>query len=114
MSGKATHNHNNLTPQIPTIIKNVGNEEYPIPLSEHKITSNIVTSITTNNLYYFGNYYNKKTIGNHTKHLVPISQNTLNKKQELIGIYNSEQYFQTSFNHMFPYENWISYEEWGE
>jgi hypothetical protein len=82
--------------------------------AQHKITSNIVTSITTNNLYYFGNYYNKKTIGNHTKHLVPISQNTLNKKQELIGIYNSEQYFQTSFNHMFPYENWISYEEWGE
>lgn len=82
--------------------------------AQHKITSNIVTSITKNNLYYFGNYYNKKTIGKHTSHLVPISDNKLNKKQELIGIYNSESYFQTSFNHMFPYEEWIKYEEWGE
>jgi hypothetical protein len=82
--------------------------------AQHKITSEIVTSITTNNLYYFGNYYNKKTIGNYTKELVPISNNKLNKKQELIGIYNSESYFQTSFNHMFPYEEWISYEKWGE
>lgn len=95
-----------------TIVTHNPNGEYGH--AQHKITSNIVTSITTNNLYYFGNYYNKKTIGNHTKHLVPISQNNLNKKQELIGIYNSELYFQTSFNHMFPYEELISYEEWGE
>lgn len=95
-----------------TIITHNPNGEYGH--AQHKITSNIVTSITNNNLYYFGNYYNKKTIGNHTKHLVPISKTNLNKKQELIGIYNSDLYIQTSFNHMFPYEEWISYEKWGK
>lgn len=90
------------------------NEDGEYGHAQHKITSQIVTSITTNNLYYFGNYYTKKTIGNNTKKMVPISQNNLNKKQELIGLYDSLSYFQTSFNHIFPYEEWIKYEEWGK
>lgn len=82
---------------------------------QHKKTSKIVTSITTKKyLYYFGKYYTKHTIMNHQDSLSQINQNILNQKTKLIGIYKTEDYLQTEFNHIYKYEDWIKYKEWSK
>lgn len=80
----------------------------------HKTTSNIVTEITKDNLYYFGKYYNKKTIYKNINKMTPIKEELIIPKKSLIGIYKSQDYIQTSFDHVFNYEDWVSYEKWGE
>jgi LmbE family N-acetylglucosaminyl deacetylase len=82
----------------------------------HKETSSIVTNLLTNKdkLYYFGKYYNKKTIHKYTNQLIEIDEEYIIPKKSLLGIYKSQDYIQTSFNHMFNYEEWVSYEKWGE
>ena len=82
---------------------------------QHRITSNIVTSISPKkNLYYFGKYYTKNSIVNHYNELSQINQNTLNQKIKLIGMYKSEDYIQTEFSHIYNYEEWIKYKEWSK
>lgn len=80
----------------------------------HKMTSNIVTDIVENKdiLYYFGKYYSKKTIRDHYDELVSMSKKTLNTKKKIIGMYHTQDFIQTSFDQMFPYENWVPYTEW--
>lgn len=80
----------------------------------HKMTSNIVTDIVENKdiLYYFGKYYSKKTIRDHYDELVSMSKKTLNTKKKIIGMYHTQDFIQTSFDQMFPYENWVPYKEW--
>jgi len=80
----------------------------------HKMTNAIVTSVTTNKdkLYYFGHYYNKETIKSHYSELKPMSDDLLEKKKKYIWMYESQYFIRTMFNQMFPYENWLSYEEW--
>ena len=80
----------------------------------HKMTSNIVTEIVENKdiLYYFGKYYSKKTIRDHYDELVSMSEKTLNTKKKIIGMYHTQDFIQTSFDQMFPYENWVPYTEW--
>ncbi len=82
----------------------------------HKMTNKIVTDIAPNknNLYYFGHYYTKNSIINHYEELISMDGNTLKEKIRIIGLYKSQDFIQTSFDHMFPYEKWISYEEWGD
>ena len=80
----------------------------------HKMISNIVTDIVENKdiLYYFGKYYSKKTIRDHYDELVSMSEKTLNTKKKIIGMYHTQDFIQTSFDQMFPYENWVPYTEW--
>ena len=75
----------------------------------HKMTSNIVTSLTGDNLYYFGRYYKKDDI---PSDLVKISDENMEiKKNELIPIYASQKSTMKVLGHMFDYENWVSKDE---
>ena len=78
---------------------------------QHKIISNIVTSITTKNLYYFGKYYSPNTIKDYYTELTPI----LNKedKYQLLRFYPKEDIL-SNFIHQLYYENWLPYEQWGD
>lgn len=82
----------------------------------HKIINELVTDVskTKGNLYYFGRYYTKKTIINHYNELSPINDTYSNRKKQIIGMYKSQSFIQTMFNHMFEYEEWIPYNEWSE
>ena len=81
----------------------------------HKMTSAIVTSIAkdlaiTNNLKYFGLYYRKT---NPILPMKPTFDDDLTKqKLELADCYSSQKKVCHNLGHMFPYENWISYDEW--
>ena len=75
----------------------------------HKMTSKIVTSLTGDNLYYFGRYYKKDDI---PSDLVKISDENMEiKKNELIPIYASQKSTMKVLGHMFDYENWVSKDE---
>jgi len=80
----------------------------------HKMLNAMTTNLVKEKkkLYYFGHYYSKKSISKHYDELTPMNDNTLKKKKQIIGIYHSQKFIQTSFDQMFPYENWLSYEEW--
>ena len=80
----------------------------------HKMTSAITTEVVSNKdvLYYFGKYYSKKTIKEHYEELVPMKNKILEKKKKIIGMYHTQSFIQTTFDQMFPYENWIPYKEW--
>lgn len=82
----------------------------------HKKLNQIINAIVKDKdkLIYFGHYHSKRNISNYYDYLIPIDNQTLNKKKQIIGIYKSENYIQTTFNHMFEYENWISANEWSE
>ncbi len=80
----------------------------------HKMTSAITTKVVENKdiLYYFGHYYTKKKISSHYEELIPMKDKTLKEKKRIIGLYRSQRFIQTSFDQMFPYENWLTYNEW--
>lgn len=80
----------------------------------HKMSSAIVTEITdtSDNLYYFGRYYSKKNITNHYEEMVPINDKYLSQKKNIIGLYKSQSFIQTMFDHMYPYEEWVQAKEW--
>ena len=80
----------------------------------HKMVSQSVTSLMNNknNLYYFGNYYSKKNIFKYKSQLSIIDEEILYKKLKLIGLYSSQNFIQTSFEHMYEHEQWQSYNEW--
>ena len=80
----------------------------------HKMLNVMTTNLVKEKkkLYYFGHYSSKKSISKHYDELTPMNDNTLKKKKQIIGIYHSQKFIQTSFDQMFPYENWLSYEEW--
>ena len=80
----------------------------------HKLTNEITTSVVENKdkLYYFGHYHSKKTISDYYATMVSIPDSLLRQKKKIIGMYRSQNFIQTSFDQMFPYEEWLTYEEW--
>lgn len=81
----------------------------------HKMTNAIVTAIAKkhqliNNLKYFGKYYRK------TNPILPMKptydDNLTKQKIELTNYYHSQKKVCHKLSHMFPYENWISYQDW--
>ena len=82
----------------------------------HKITNQIVTDLfeDKDKLYYFGNYYTKRAFHKHYDKMLPLTDLQLKKKTRLIGLYKSQIFIQTSFNHMFEFEDWENYYEWGD
>ena len=82
----------------------------------HIMTSRIVTDVykekyqSLDNLYYFGNYYNKSKIGAVEKNLIPISDDNYQKKVDIIkNIYKSQYFIMDKFGQMVKYENWTKY-----
>ena len=76
---------------------------------EHKIISELVTRNVLNrsNLFYFGKYYTKNDISNYYNELVMLDEDDLNKKKDLMDIYDRDTMM--SFNHIYMYENWVKY-----
>lgn len=79
----------------------------------HKKTSNFVTESLKNfmniELYYFGKYYTKEQIEQKKKEgsdLKKIKEESREKKQVLIDIYQSQNKAADMFEHMFSYEEW--------
>ena len=77
----------------------------------HKMLSEIVTSLSPKDtLYYFGRYYSKSEMyKNKGKKL---TEQIILEKDKLIKVYKTQKFIQQAFNHMFPYENWLSFKEW--
>lgn len=75
----------------------------------HVMTSHIVSSITTKNLYYFGRYYNQKEI---VRVLPSLDHKWVEKKKEIMTLYKSQGVSANAFEHMYPYEHFIAYSEW--
>ena len=80
----------------------------------HKMTSAIVTDVLKDKdkLYYFGRYHSKKTITPYLNEMTPINDKYLKKKKDILGLYVSQYFIQTAFDHMFAYEDWVKYDEW--
>ena len=80
----------------------------------HKMTSQIVTNVLSDKdkLYYFGRYHSKKTITPYLNSMSPINDKYLKQKKHILGMYVSQYFIQTAFDHMFAYEDWVKYDEW--
>ena len=80
----------------------------------HKMSSAITTSIVEDKtkLYYFGRYHSKKNIPNYYNSMTPINDKDLKIKKDNIGLYKSQSFIQTAFDHMFAYEDWENYSQW--
>ena len=80
----------------------------------HKMASQFVTSLVDDKskLYYFGHYYSKDNIAAHEDEMSSIDGKTLEKKVRIICLYKSQSFIQTTFDHMFEHEDWLSYYEW--
>lgn len=80
----------------------------------HKLTNGLITKIYNeekkdSKLYYFGKYYTKKKIVKALDKLVPISDELLEKKLEIIELYESQAFIKDMFSHMMKYEMWEEY-----
>lgn len=81
----------------------------------HKMANDSVTRLTVDKskLYYFGKYYSKSELASIPDgELIEISAYHLNRKQEIIDLYESQSFIKTKFNHMNMYEAFIKYSEW--
>lgn len=79
----------------------------------HKIISNIVTNISNKDkLMYFGRYYKKNKV---PKDLNKIEEDILSKKKYIIdNVYKTQKNVLYGMEHIFMYEDLITYKEWGE
>lgn len=79
----------------------------------HKMTSALVTrGVESDNLYYFGKYHSKKTIGEYYDEMAPIDDSLLKTKKNLVGLYKSQIFIQTMFDHMYGYEDFVKATDW--
>ncbi len=83
----------------------------------HKMTNAIVTSLmeqkdNTDKLYYFGRYHSKKKVSEFYNEMSPIQDKYLKDKKDILGLYVSQSFIQTMFDHMYGYEDWENYDSW--
>ena len=81
----------------------------------HIMTNRIVTSVVEekDKLYYFGRYHSKIKIPEYYSEMMPINDIYYKEKQRIIGLYKSQYFIQTMFDHMFYYEDFVAYDDWG-
>ncbi len=77
---------------------------------EHKQISEIVSNLEIDNLYYFGEYYSKKKLAKLDK-VTTLKGNLIKDKiNKLIKTYHDKNL--NNYKHMFPFEDWISRENY--
>lgn len=81
----------------------------------HKMTNSIVTKIqenlhATDKLYYFGKYHKKNSA--YLPMTPTYDAKLLEEKNNLLKLYSSQKKVCKHLQHMFPYEYWISYQDW--
>lgn len=87
---------------------------------QHIATSDIVTQVCvetkqSDKLYYFGTYVKKSQLHQTSKQpdlSNRITKHQLQQKKDLLSIYRSQDNVRNHLEHMFPYENWVSYQDW--
>lgn len=79
----------------------------------HIMTSEMITNLAdTSKLMYFARYYKKTELKDHVDDLEELDADVLEEKREIIGIYKTQSFVFRMFGHMYPYEDWVSYEDW--
>lgn len=79
----------------------------------HIMTNHIVTYLVNkenlvDELYYFAKYYTKNEMDLNSNVKFPI-QNYNKKMNEMVKLYKSQSFIQTSFSHVMPSEQWQKY-----
>ncbi|MGL4383594.1 MAG: PIG-L family deacetylase, partial [Bacilli bacterium] len=74
------------------------------------ITKILKEKDSLDSLIYFGIYYKADEISLHDDNR--ISEQDLSDKLVLINLYYSQAQTIAKFQHMLPYENWLTYDEW--
>lgn len=82
--------------------------------AHHKMTHSLVVDAyeslkCDSSLYFFGDYYKAYDIKEASKKLTSLSEEIILKKEELCGMYSSQDSVMKNLSHMFPYENWKEY-----
>jgi len=82
--------------------------------AHHKMTHSLVVDAyeslkCDSSLYFFGDYYKAKNIEEASKNLTSLPEEIITKKEELCGMYSSQESVMKKLCHMFPYENWKGY-----
>lgn len=82
--------------------------------NHHKMTHSLVVDAyeslkCDSPLYFFGDYYKPGEIVEASKNLTSLKADILLKKEELCGMYSSQETVMKNLSHMFPYENWKEY-----
>lgn len=82
----------------------------------HKMTNQIVSANVSekDKLFYFGKYYSKKRIGAIINEVPVMDRDILERKIDILKLYKTQSFIMTSFDHMFEYEDLISYNDWKE
>ncbi len=80
----------------------------------HILTNQIVTEVyeglkPNGKLYYFGRYYTKQEIENMKEKPKETDKNTVDKKEDLLSGYKTQDKVLELLEHMFPYEDWYEY-----
>lgn len=80
---------------------------------QHIMTNHIVTYLVNkenlvDELYYFAKYYTKNEMDLSNNARFPI-QNYNKKMNEMVKLYKSQSFIQTSFSHIMPSEQWQKY-----
>ena len=81
---------------------------------QHIKTNKIVTEAYNSNnykfdLYFFGTYYSKKNIVSVEDELISISKPLLERKEEVLKLYESQSKVVKNLSHMNKYEMWQKY-----
>lgn len=81
----------------------------------HKMTSNIVTDVVPHDkLIYYGKYFSKNKAQEMKEDEFPprMDEDLLKRKEEILKIYESQDFIFDMFAQMFPYEDYKTYDEW--
>jgi len=81
----------------------------------HIMTNRIVTEAyndlnKSDSLYFFGQYYTKSKLSKLEIKPERIEDKYLEEKTEILDLYKSQSFIKNTFGHIFPYEDWISYD----
>jgi len=76
----------------------------------HKSLNKFVTHVVEDEnqldkLQYFGKFYEKKDFEANKDKLIPIDENLLKKKKEMLKVYKSQSFIEGRYGHMYGYEH---------
>ncbi len=79
------------------------------------IINNKVTKLVNDKdkLYYFNKYYLENDFMNESKRFYKLSNEEILLKSKYLGLFNDIEYIE-EFKHIIPYEEFVSYKDWGD
>ena len=91
------------------------NKEGEYGNTQNIIINNKVTKIVDNKdkLYFFNKYYVDRDFNIESKRFYKLSNEDILNKSKYLGMFNDIEYIE-EFKHIIPYEEFVSYKEWGD